>query len=804
MSAWAIPQALLQSLFHHPRSAMPAIAKRDQKTGETRTLIAHSLDVALACAGLLASPVIRARLEKACDHALSDGHITRLTVLAGLHDVGKALNGFQARITGASRGTSHLAELLAALQADHRTHDALHVERLQQWFSDPSAALFSSICHHGGPVKQTDVTAAMAGTPGQLTSKGEAYDPLEEMSRLMTELLHRFPVAFSEATPIRWTASLDHLFSGLVMGADWLGSSLPINGQTWRPEAVMGLLDSLPWLSRHASGNPLSILPGSPMGAQAVILDVPVTERLVIVEAPTGTGKTETAILRTLQLIQAGEVAGFYFAVPTRSAATELHERVARLVATHSPALAGKVVRAVPGMLETDPWQQSSTPSWAIGCPKRIMFAPAIVGTIDQAMLSVTRTKHAWMRHAALSRHLLIIDEVHASDAYMTEVVRSLVRRHLDLGGHALLMSATLGESMQAELRGRSRLNFDAACKMPYPAVNDTVVAAPSVASRLVLEDYPSAMTRLRQCVLDGGCALMIRSTVSSAIETYRELVAAGIPALLHHSRYADVDRRVLDARLVSIIGKGGTRTPMAIIATQTAEQSLDIDADLLISDPAPADVLLQRRGRLGRHRPDAVLPLVIIEPTDTDSVAKAALLNAKGQFCRMPDGGEWGYVYDVVSTMATLEALRGKRYLKVPEDVRVMVEMATHPESLELSAQTRGWADLFAATWGRRLVMRQRAEGVLLDWQRPYMEQPVDERVLTRLGDGSIILALDHPFDSPISGEEVQALPVPCRWLRDLAPGTIGIVSGLDERVLLFEIGKLILRYGEAGLERY
>lgn len=782
---------------------MPAIAKRDQKTGETRTLIAHSLDVALSCSGLLASPVIRARLENACGHFLSDGHIARLTVLAGLHDAGKALNGFQARISGISRGTSHLAELLAASQADHRIHDALHIERLQQWFSDPSAALFSSICHHGGPVKQADITAAMAGTPNQLAIEREAHDPLEEMRCLMLELLHRFPVSIYEATPIRWTASLDHLFSGLVMGADWLGSSLPIIGPTWRPEAVMNLLDSLPWSRRYASGDPLSILPGSPMGAQAAITDVPITERLVIVEAPTGTGKTETAILRALQLIRAGEVAGFYFAVPTRSAATELHERVARLVATHSPALAGRVVRAVPGMLETDPWQQSTTPSWAIGCPKRIMFAPAIVGTIDQAMLSVMRTKHAWMRHAALSRHLLIIDEVHASDAYMTEVVRSLVRRHLDLGGHALLMSATLGESMRAELRGLSRLDFDAACKSPYPAVNGIVVAAPSVASRLVLEGYPTAMTRLRQCVLDGGCALMIRSTVSSAIETYRELVAAGIPALLHHSRFADVDRRVLDARLVGILGKGGSRMRMAIIATQTAEQSLDIDADLLISDPAPADVLLQRRGRLGRHRPEAILPFIIIEPTDTDTTAQAALLNARGKFARMPSGGEWAYVYDVVSTLATMEALRDKERLTVPEDVRLLVETATHPESLERFADGHGWSALFAETWGKRIAMRQRAEGVLLDWRRPYMEQPVDERVVTRLGDGSVTVELDRPFISPISGEEVRALPVPYRCVRDVIPGTVGVAGEMSEGGWSIKVGNLSLFYGRCGLEK-
>lgn len=782
---------------------MTAIAKRDKTTGVTRSLIGHCQDVALAAAGLLAAPVTRARLESACGQVLTPVHQARLTVLAGLHDAGKALNGFQDRITGRSRGTSHLAELLAALQADRRSQAALRVDLLSAWFSDPSAALVSSVCHHGGPVKSADISAAMAQTPVQLDVSGDGYDPVGEMRALMVALLDRFPEALHSAPPIPWTASLDHLFAGLVMGADWLGSSLPVVGPGWRPTAVQALLDGLPWTDGYAGADPLSILPGDPMGAQTAILDVPVSDRLVLVEAPTGTGKTETAILRALQLIQAGAVAGFYFAVPTRSAATELHARVARLVTTHSPALAGKVVRAVPGMLDTDPWQQPSTPSWAIGCPKRLMFAPAIVGTIDQAMLAVMRTKHAWMRHAALSRHLLIVDEVHASDPYMLEVVRSLVRRHLDFGGHALLMSATLGESMRAELQGRSRMGFDDACAVAYPAVNDTVVAAPAAASRLVLEDYPNALMRLRACVAAGGCALMIRSTVSSAIATYQALVAEGIPAMLHHSRFADVDRRYLDAQLVGILGKGGSRTPMAIIATQTAEQSLDIDADLLISDPAPADVLLQRRGRLGRHRPEAVLPFVILEPTATEQIAAAALLQAQGRFARMPTGGEWGYVYDVISTLATLDALRDCIHLRIPEDVRQLVEIATHPDYLSDHAKDKGWEALYAATWGKRIAQRQTAQGVLLDWRRPYLEQPVDERVVTRLGDGTITIELDRPFTSPISGEEVQALPMPYRWVRDVAPGTVGVVVAEDETFMV-SVARVLLTYSQSGIIKH
>lgn len=271
----------------------------------------------------------------------------------------------------------------------------------------------------------------------------------------------------------------------------------------------------------------------------------------MIIEAPTGAGKTETAILRALQLSAAGAVTGFYCAVPTRSAATELHDRVARLVVTHSPALAGKVVRAVASQLDIDPWQQPCHALLGHRLPETRDVCAGHRRHYRPAMLSTLRTTHAWLRHVALSRQRLIIDEVHASDPYMTEVIRTLVRRQLDLGGHALLMSATLGESMRAELESRPRMGVAAARAAPYPVVNGLAVAA-----ALSIRTAAAALAQVSACVRAGGCALVIRATVGTAIETRMALRAAGIPTLPHHSRYADVDRQVLDARLVGLIGR--------------------------------------------------------------------------------------------------------------------------------------------------------------------------------------------------------------------------------------------------------
>jgi hypothetical protein len=104
-----------------------------------------------------------------------------------------------------------------------------------------------------------------------------------------------------------------------------------------------------------------------------------------------------------------------------------------------------------------------------VAAPKRTFAAPIAIVTIDQALLSIVRSRHAWMRAAFLSRHLLIVDEVHASDPYMAALIRGLIDRHISLGGRALAMSATLGETALAILLNRERSSIEQAIAAPYP-----------------------------------------------------------------------------------------------------------------------------------------------------------------------------------------------------------------------------------------------------------------------------------------------------------------------------------------------
>ncbi|CAI8057916.1 CRISPR-associated endonuclease/helicase Cas3 [Geodia barretti] len=175
------------------------------------------------------------------------------------------------------------------------------------------------------------------------------------------------------------------------------------------------------------------------------------------IESETGSGKTEAALWRFAHMYEAGLVDGLYFALPTRSAAVQIHERVERFIRNLFPRGVPPVVLAVPGyepgvdassvaMQDYEPWwedRHDDDRPWASKSPKRYLAAQIAVGTVDQAMMCALQVKNAHMRAACLARNLLVVDEVHASDTYMSVVLEALINAHVRAGGYALLMSAT-------------------------------------------------------------------------------------------------------------------------------------------------------------------------------------------------------------------------------------------------------------------------------------------------------------------------------------------------------------------------
>ena len=785
----------------------PAPWAKRAPDGSWHSVIAHSLDVGVVARRLMGRPVLRARMSAAFGIELTDVHLDRLALLAGLHDAGKCLSGFQAKLTHTSGiGQGHVAEFLAALMASEGVRKAVDLEVLAGWFERVEDAVLASICHHGQPADRSSIDRRLSEVEEQLSVTVHGHDPVSEIRRLSEAMSAAFPGSRETSVCLSFRPMIQHLFAGVVMTADWMASNstrFPYlnGGEKVRTDCADRLLESTGW-SGWSCEIPSAALLGkrTPRPVQAAIQTVPLAERLVVIEAPTGSGKTEAALIHANRLVDSGLVDGLYFAVPSRSAATELHARIARAMTAVHPNLVGKVVRAVPGMLDVDPGMDihdEAERSWALHSPKTVFAAPVAVGTVDQALLSILRVRHGWLRAACLSRHLLVIDEVHASDPYMSGIIGALVDRHLDLGGHVLAMSATLGEAALARLQRRQHSPFEQAIEIPYPAIRTSRVSpigkATPRAVDITLAGFDECLAASLASAKAGQCVLLIRSTVTDAVETWRQISHAGIETMLHHSRYALHDRGILDRRLLEVMGPAGRRRGLVAVTTQTAEQSLDIDADLLISDACPADVLLQRLGRLHRHREGTRPVALMINPGDL-----ARYLTPDGRV-RGLEGQGWAWVYDnLLSVGQTVGWIAENRLIVVPDDSRELVERATHPEFLrdKVTRMGAGWLQLWERLYTQASRQRELAETGIADWNRDYAETLVNERIVTRLGDGTVDIAVE--LVSPFDGTAISRISVPARWLRD-TPDDVEVISKGNE----VAVGDLCLRYDRTGLHR-
>lgn len=573
--------------------------------------------------------------------------------------------------------------------------------------------------------------------------------------------------------------------------------------------------------------------------------------RTCLIEDETGSGKTEAALIHFLDLFRRGEVDGMYFALPTRAAARGIHGRIEaalhRLMSGAPP-----VILAVPGYLpQTLPssalpaadvlWPDDAAAArdalWAGERPKRYLAGWVAVGTIDQVLMGGLRVRHAQLRSGAMLRLLLVIDEVHGSDTYMAQILRNVLDQHRRAGGHALLMSATLGSKARARLlrtSGPTKPPEPAdAVATPYPATwSDAAPDAPlgrpeapraeGRAVRIVIEpdwhDGSAVVARALDAARNGARVLVIRNTVRSVIATQQALEAMEPMLLLsvagasgtvrtpHHARYAAEDRMRLDATLEAILGKDAPRRCGSIAcASQTAEQSLDIDADLLITDLCPADVLLQRIGRLHRHRgrprPAGFeqATCVVLAPGQDEL---AATVRANGEV-----GGALlglGLVYPaLLGVLATRRILAQDDVISVPADNRRLVEAATHPTLLKTLADALGgcWPERWKQESGEHGAHALAANHACLDWSKPTEPlSTLNEVITARLGLDDRSVELPDGTRGPF-GHPVSRLTVPGRWLRGVALDAALVVERATMGELGLAIGDRRLVYDRLGL---
>ena len=730
---------------------------------------------------------------------------------------------------------------------------------MDRWGSPVLDLWLAAISHHGEPILAEDLCTTKERRWTHLWESTDGYDPMAAVAALGRRARRWFPAAWGSnpAEPeLPGAPAFVHYFAGLVSLADWIASNdaagfFPYDGHGDGERAQFSracarevlrrmridVEDARADLRRRtpAFGDVFRAPYGGPFSATPLqrTMEDRTLGSVVIAESETGSGKTEAALWRFKILFEAGKVDALAFLLPTRVAAVSLEGRVRRFFRQlfPDPELRPNVVLAVPGYIQSDGergsrnadgagllsrfetlWPDTAVESaahrrWAAEHPKRALAAAAAVGTIDQALLSGLPVRHAHLRGAALLRALIVVDEVHASDAYMTELLTGVLRRHVDAGGHALLLSATLGSEARDRLviqptrrlqpnQKRSPDGAEDPSQSPYPALSDAqhirAVAGTSTEKSVrvsldpAIDDEGQIAAKAADAATAGAKVLVIRNDVKGAVAVQRALEAqlgdehpalfrAGAVPAPHHGRFAAPDRRVLDEAIEGAFGKFADRGAGAVlVGTQTLEQSLDIDADFLITDLAPVDVLLQRFGRLHRHRRTdraarfTAPAAIVLIPVSRDLTVY--LTRQRG----LRRHGIGGVYENVLSIEATWRALEASSELTIPAENRALVEAATRFSELASLAQALGeqWEAHWREYVGVVTSRRGAADTIRLDWSEPWDEQrwPTSpgERTRTRLGLDDRLVELSETWTSPF-GQVIERMKIPGWMVKSL-----------------------------------
>ncbi|MGY3515010.1 CRISPR-associated endonuclease Cas3'' [Micromonospora sp. PTRAS2] len=620
--------------------------------------------------------------------------------LAGIHDIGKATPAFAWQV-------KHLRE-------DMRRHgfdfdDRVEKDRLcaphgpaghlalidwltgaKGWTRDQAEAYAVVVGgHHGVPPTDGDLKA-IRDRPYLLGVDGLWPQVREELLDWMSqhaEVTTRLPVWREAALP----QPVQVLLTAIVIVADWIASNddlFPYGFQRENaPDRLAQAWDELdlptPWQAVDVSGLDISTLFSRrfelPAGTRPYPVQAAVVEQahtmplpgLLIVEAPMGEGKTEAALAAVEILARRSGAGGCFLALPTRATGDAMFSRVLTWLSRLPDADLGRGARdaalahgkamlndeysrlyrgVLPSAIALDEGgTQTAVHGWLAG-RKRKLLSSFVVGTIDQLLFAALQARHVALRHLGLAGKVVVIDEAHAYDVYMS---RYLDRALEWLGAHGVpvvILSATLPAARRADVmrayddgrlgrrqaggaRRRYRAGGTAADDYQplrddrrYPllsvsGVDRQPVAVGCAASGRSLDvglegaddDLAALADRLWADLADGGCVLVVRNTVARVLDTaagLRERLGPRIPVSVAHSRFMAADRAAKDKWLRDTFGPpshlaklGRTRPSRhVIVASQVAEQSLDIDFDLLVTDLAPVDLILQRLGRLHRH----------------------------------------------------------------------------------------------------------------------------------------------------------------------------------------------------------
>jgi CRISPR-associated endonuclease/helicase Cas3 len=613
---------------------------------------------------------------------------------AALHDVGKVSPGFQKKYFNKTLLLYNQDLAVLPNSRFEKNHAAIGQSSLNRIFGpgdDHSPIALIAGAHHGS-ISQKESLSDTAGVFG-----GEAW--AKERRKFINVLIKELNLKFPEKFPDK----LWPVIAGLVSTADWIGSDeqffppdKEIEDYTSLTARAHKAVKACGWgeltLKHNMSFD--QVFGFQPYPTQQAFIEKVTRPGLYILEAPMGMGKTEAALFAAYRLMEAGHHRGLYFGLPTRLTSDKIHDRLTHFLkaicdgpfslklahgnAWMRPFLHGAVNR---DEKEGGVW---FTPR------KRSLLCPFAVGTIDQALLSVLRVKHFFVRSFGLAGKVVILDEVHSYDCYTGTIMDTMIQGLVDWGCTVIILSATLTRERRHELllsTPQKTLNDDTLAD-PYPLISWKQAESPS--DNFATAQPPSQKYHLHICdwesqqvaseaskrAREGQCVLCIANTVAQAQFWYDALAAERaeneFELGLMHARFPAFARDVLETKWIAKLGKTGPRPKgCVLVATQVVEQSVDIDADALITELCPTDMLLQRMGRQWRHQRKSrpcrrAETFIVTKPVDEAS-SSDDILNALGHTNCL--------VYAPYLLWRSYNVWSKRSSVNLPEDVRCLLE---------------------------------------------------------------------------------------------------------------------------------
>lgn len=626
-------------------------------------------------------------------------------LIAASHDIGKVSPTFFIKLHKAVNSSwqqqyPFLTQYAAIDEYDWGGHAGVSAVTLKAKIEEESLATI--VGQHHGFTPNTGLRLSYAEAFG-----GHAW--LKERYSLIEALKGEFNVP--------WPQSLSdaqiRAISGLTSVADWIGSGTFFEDpkQDWQKniKAALNNAGYIPiQIKQEMSFEQIFGFP--PREAQSKLVDICNKPGVYILEAPMGLGKTEAALYCAYNLLAQGDATGIYFALPTQLTSNKIHARfntfLHAILEKESPHHQLLLLHGSAWLVETEMGEEGQPGRSWFSQSKRGLLAPFAVGTLDQALMAAMNVRYGCVRAFGLTGKVVILDEVHSYDAYTNVILDKLITLLQALQCTVIILSATLNKARKHALLGID-IKSDA-----YPLItaiaNDKAheitenAVTPPTSQQVkvkLTEDVECAIEEVLKRAEQGQQVLWIENSVNDAQHRYFDFAARcyeiGVACGLLHSRFTPMDRTDNENQWVNALGKEGwsqrAQCGRVIVGTQVLEQSLDIDADFLVTRFAPTDMLLQRFGRLWRHlhtpRPaQAQCEAWVLAPT-----LSAAIVEPIHAF------GASAFVYSEYVLCRSLEAwrlhLELHESIALPNDIRPLIEQTYYdreetPEMAKLRYQ--------------------------------------------------------------------------------------------------------------------